>query len=96
MYPSNAIGPAAATGISAGSITGGAAYLSHGWVAFLLWVLFIGIAAFTLIGAVGAFTRTLPVLGFLYREPAKKAPTHEELHERINARKKRDYQRQRR
>ena len=50
--------------------SGGAAYAFDG---FWFWV-FAAIAAFTLVGAVGAFVRTMPAMRFLHREPKQLAP----------------------
>lgn len=82
----------AATGITAGSIVGGAVSFSNGWQAGLYCV-FVAIAAFTLIGAFGAMIRTLPALSFLYRTPSKKAPTQSELLTRVETAKRKNYQR---
>ena len=57
------------TGVGAAA-SGGAAYAFDGF-----WFLvFAAIAAFTLVGAVGAFGRTMPAMGFLYRGPKQLAP----------------------
>ena len=57
------------TGVGAAA-SGGAAYAFDG----LWFVVFAAIAAFTLVGAVGAFGRTMPAMRFLYREPRQLAP----------------------
>jgi hypothetical protein len=55
----------------AGTVMSGAAAYTLGGIWF--WV-FMAIAVFTLIGAVGAFVRTAPPMRFLYREPKNLAP----------------------
>lgn len=52
--------------------SGGAAY-AYGGVWF--WV-FAAMAVFTLIGAVGAFVRSMPSMRILYREPKQYAPSN--------------------
>ncbi|HWV36465.1 MAG TPA: hypothetical protein VNZ55_12585 [Thermomicrobiales bacterium] len=63
MLPVTGVGTAA---------SGAAAYSSGGlW----FWV-FVALAVFTLIGAVGAFVRTMPAIDFLHRDPKSLAPDH--------------------
>jgi hypothetical protein len=57
------------TGVGAAA-SGGAAYALDGF----WFVVFAAIAVFTLLGTVGAFGRTMPAMGFLYREPKQLAP----------------------
>jgi len=58
------------TGVGAVA-SGGAAYAFGG-----LWFLVLAaIAAFALVGAGGAFVRTMPAMGFLHREPKQLAPS---------------------
>ncbi len=57
------------TGVGAVA-SGGAAYAFGG----LWFLLFAAIAAFTLVGAGGAFVRTMPAMRFLYCEPKQLAP----------------------
>lgn len=54
-----------------GSAASGAAAYANGGLWF--WV-FAALAVFTLIGALGAFMRTIPVTGLLHREPKQLAP----------------------
>ena len=58
--------PAAGVGTA---LSAGGAYMYGGW----FWV-FAVVAAVTLIGAFGAFKRTLPATNLFYREPKQLAP----------------------
>ncbi len=67
MYTQVSVLPVSGVGALA---SGGAAYAFGGlW----FWV-FAAIAAFTLVGAVGAIVRTMPAMRFLHREPKQLAP----------------------
>jgi hypothetical protein len=54
-----------------GTAASGAAAYANGGLWF--WV-FAALALFTLIGAIGASVRTMPVMEFLHREPKRLAP----------------------
>lgn len=66
MY--NQVGGLPATGVGV-LASSGAAYTLGGF-----WWVFAALAVFTLVGAVGAFARTVPAMGFLYRRPKQLAP----------------------
>jgi amino acid transporter len=68
MYNQVSMLPVTGVGTAA---SGAAAYTVGGpW----FWV-FAALAVFTLIGAIGAFGRTMPALSALYREPKQLAPS---------------------